>query len=152
MFVCRDRVVKRGTTTGDDDAYPHLITQRRYTPQPPHYPTQLSTHTIQLAWSPAEELHGQFGVFNRSASNKQVAIKIKTTHPNIYRVRPATAIIEPGSSVFVKVVRTATKTIKEADPEGHRFVIVCVPVKFGNEGGSDEPDAPFTAKLKVKVV
>lgn len=126
---------------------PHLKT-----PPIPH--TQVSpSSTLVLEWAgPNSDMQASLGI--RNTSSKQVAFKVKTTHPGMYGVRPATSIIEPGSTVFVKVVRTATKTIKEADPEGHRFVIVCVPVKFGNEGKNqlDEPDHPFTTKLKVKVV
>lgn len=113
--------------------------------------------TITFEWSPGTELHSQFAIRNMS-NKRQVAFKIKTTAPDVYRVRPATSIMDPGTTIFVKVVRSPTKTIKEAETEGHRFVIVCVPVKFGEDGKKhaeselEEQDAPVTTRLKVKVV
>lgn len=111
--------------------------------------------TITFEWSPGTELHSQFAIRNMS-NKRQVAFKIKTTAPDVYRVRPATSIMDPGTTIFVKVVRAPTKTIKEAETEGHRFVIVCVPVKFCEDGKnhaeSELEDAPVTTRLKVKVV
>lgn len=127
-------------------------TQRRRHTSPQVSPSS----TITFEWSPNAELHSQFAIRNMS-NKRQVAFKIKTTAPDVYRVRPATSIMDPGSTLFVKVVRAPTKTIEEAETEGHRFVIVCVPVKFGEDGKQHaaselEQDAPVTTRLKVKVV